>query len=285
LYRTDVDDGYERYSYISLHVELLSNHLLYKTPAPSPTADRERKLLYNARKERATAQQRFKQLQRRVATLESKCAALQQRPRLASDVGDDVSGDAIKEEGSSNSAKTLIHLMADLSTRHKGKSLRSGKKIYEAPKISEKELGRKFVDFRRDFNTMVVASTADEEKMAEARLVARTTLDSVKRVLETRTGLRVTRTLLSGSLGTNTCCVSRCDADLHLFSPDVPRVAHVTWLPSLLVALRHVIEDATSDGQLNDVTHLTTRYKHFGVDDVIVSRFPSQFARNPVSRF
>ena len=38
-----------RYSYISIHVEIVSNHLLYKTPTPSPTGDRERKLLYNAR--------------------------------------------------------------------------------------------------------------------------------------------------------------------------------------------------------------------------------------------
>jgi len=257
LYRTDVDDGYERYSYISVHVEILSNHLLYKTPAPSPTGDRERKLLYSARKEKEQIKTKYKELLRQRANLEHKCQHLErERSELL-----------YRSEGRSSTTETitpdytrlLFDMMAELSRRAGFKNMLQdeGKSVkqYQPPiKKPEKELQNAFAVYRSNFDMLVNDSSLDDDNVKT--LVERVESFSIdlKDYLQSKTGLRITKTVIGGSIGTGTCTCNRFDADIYMSSPDIPYNGHSTWLPSFIVAIMTSLKSGCEEEILKDLS-------------------------------
>lgn len=91
---------------------------------------------------------------------------------------------------------------------------------------------------------------------ATFKLVHATMEGALERIVEyvgVKSGINITRSLLGGGVGTDTCSSSplnRLDTTMYLFTPDLPRAGHVTWLPSLLAALASLLRDGVADDKL-----------------------------------
>ncbi|XP_076822448.1 uncharacterized protein LOC143468872 isoform X1 [Clavelina lepadiformis] len=278
-YRTDVDDGYDRYSYVSIHVEIVSNHLLYKTPTPSPTGDRERKLLYSARKDRTQVHARYQELLRQKALLASKCQNLtRERTRLIGDEKNDVISQIVPDF-----SKFLSDVMLDLSQRAASKGrlqareTRVGRPYKATPQLDEKERQKKLADYRENFSLLLSDARPNLSELAVVQQYMGEFKEILTRFIEAKAAIHVSGVITSGSLGTNTTCSNRWDVDFVLLSSDLPRIGHVMWMPSFVVALAKMLEEGAIEGKLPDCSNFTyTNYSvQFKHKDVEVDILPA----------
>nr|XP_039274346.1 uncharacterized protein LOC120348292 [Styela clava] len=254
-YRTEVHDGYEQYSYITIHINIVSNHLLYKTPAPSPTADRERKLLYCARKDRGNMHTRYQELLQQKKEVENKMMALKQAQQEMPEAPKSTLILSVPQ-WPAMCFRFLFDLIDKCAERHVSKAWRksySGNtgRPYIRPVVQSEAENCKFsIRYREHFSLLVNDARPDPADLATIQREVEELHLELTRFVNNSLPLRLTRIVQAGSIGTGTMCGNRTDVDFILLTPDLPKNGHAAWLPGFVHAITKLMCEAVDEGKL-----------------------------------
>ena len=248
-YRVTLSDGNEdeqQWTVITLHVEIISNLLLYKTPAPSPVADLERLSMHELKREFLLLTTQYNSL---TVDMKNKLTYPSENTKTES-------VRRSEREPATSEIGTQVSLTKIQPSTHIQIIKRSETKLSDDIKPSlnwEPVVDASLAD---DFTKLITIN--DLFDIAKPPILQVKYLDQqVKEFttwlhpfLEEKTGIHITRIVSGGKTGCDLLHKHVFDdrkkfpgdLQLYCYSPDLPRAGFKTWQPSLVRSIAVILE-------------------------------------------